>query len=149
MKEHAKLILLTSLFGAILTGLYFLALTRLFQSIAVERYYFATWGFGVYLLLLSVAGFMFSLKKTHNTSLVCSIGIPAIFVVIIFVSIIVAPDLIRIPIFNQFREYNESIRYGALGIIVFPSCCAAVFVLAYLACSLKRKYYNSKTRRRS
>ena len=146
MKAHLKQPLFTLVAGAIVTALYFVSLTQLFEPISIERYYLGTWGFGVYLFLFSLIGFLFSFKTVKSSSLLCSIGIPALFVLAIFIFLAARPDIIRIPIFDQYREYNESIRYAALSVLVFPSSCATVFSLAYFAFSIKRWYVDRRSR---
>ena len=106
MKTHAKQTGLTILSDAVITAIYFFVLTRLFEPIAVARYYFAIWGFAPYVLLLSLAGFLLTFKSTRKLSLICAIGIPALIVLAFFIFNMCSPDFIRIPLFNQYGEYQ-------------------------------------------
>ena len=139
MIKHLIRIGLTFLVCIIMAIMYMLVLMRLFDSIAIERYYLSTWGFAPFVLLLSLAGLLLSIKSTHVTSLICSIGIPALIVIGIFIFLVSYPNAVRIPLFNQYREYHESIRYAALSILVFPISSLSVFTLIYAACSYRQK----------
>jgi hypothetical protein len=135
-----KQVFATLLCDAAVTFFFFYALIDVFPQIAIERFYLGTYGLVIYVLLLTLIGFLITLRATKTISLICSIGIPSLFVLTILVYMLNAPDFIRIPLFNQYHEYHESIRYSTICFIILPVCCAFVFAFAYLACLSKDEH---------
>jgi hypothetical protein len=135
-----KRVFATLLCEAAVTFLFFYALIDVLPQIAIERFYLGTYGIVIYVLLLTLIGFLITLRATKRISLICSIGIPGLFVLAILVFMINVPDFIRIPLFNQYHEYHESIRYGSICLLILPVCCVFVFAFAYIACLAKDEY---------
>ena len=134
MKVHNRSIASSFLFCAVITFFYVYALTQMFDLRYIELYRFATWSSGVYILLLPLVGLLCSIKEPYKTSLICSIGIPLLFILIIYLA---GFEQIRIPVFGPDGEYNESIRFALLLTMVAPIFGAAGFGLAYVVCLRK------------
>jgi len=128
---------------AALTFLFFYALIDVFPHKAVERFYLGTYGLVVYVLLLPLIGYLITWGAKKRTAIICSVVIPALFILSLFIFTIIEPDFIKIPVFNQYREYNESVRYGVFCFLILPICCLIVFPLAYIAC-LKKDNHRKK-----
>lgn len=140
IKQIIATVLLAVLCEAAITFCFFYALINVFPEIAIERYYLGTYGIVVYVFLLTLCGFLITLKSTNRIFILCSIGIPSVIVLTILVYAVKVPDFIRIPVFNQYQEYNESIRYGTIFFLAFPPSCAFVFTFAYLSTYIRDKY---------
>lgn len=144
MKINMKRIVLTLLSDVGITFIYFLVLTQFFPQIAVARYFLGTWGFGGYLFIVPLLGFMITRKASYKLSLLCSTGIPFLFALTIFLFMLIYPDLVKIPVFNQYYEYNESVRFSTIMGIVIMYCGIPILGLSWIACDLRERRKNSR-----
>ena len=137
-------IALTILLGAVATYIYFTVLMQTYDRIAIERSYWGTWGFGGYILILSLLGFLMSLKSSHILSLLCSIGIPLLFIIVIFFAVANTSPELKIPQYStptqQFPTpmYNEMVHFGIYIWLVSLVAGGVVFCSAFGACLVKR-----------
>ena len=157
IKTRIVPITLTILIGMVATYVYFTVLTQVYDRTAIERYYWGTWGFGGYICALSFVGFLMSLKASYKLSLLCSIGMPILFIIIIFFAVASASTPIRIPQYavlanqspNRVYVYNEMVSFGIYIYIVSPIAGSFAFFVSYSACLIKRarnaKSYARKT----
>jgi hypothetical protein len=145
MKMITPIKIIASVFcDAVITFCFFYVLIDIFPVKAIERYYLGTYGIVIYVFMLTFCGFLITLKSTKIISLLCSIGIPSVIGLIILVYLTKVPDFIRIPLFNQYREYNESIRYGTIYFLVFPASCVCVFTCAYCGILIRDRHEHKK-----
>jgi hypothetical protein len=148
MKGQTKPVVFAVLLIAALTIMFFVALGFLYPPLAIERFHVGTVGFFIYLSLCSLSGFLVSLKSPGKTIILCSIGIPALFVISILLFLFIAPDLIYLPVYGN-GIYNESVRYSAFAMIAFPFSCIVVFALTILAYQIKQNYFSIQPPERS
>jgi len=147
LKSGIVPVFLTILLGIATTSAYFTILTRVYDLTAIERYYWGIWGFGGYIIVLSLIGFLISIKSSHKLSLLCSIGIPILFTIVIFIALASASTPLKIPQYgvpaNQglYRAYvyNEMVSFNLYVFLISPIAGSFAFCVAYVACLAKKR----------
>jgi len=101
--------------------------------------YLGTWGLGLFPFVLSTIGFLVSIKASYKTSLLCSIGIPSLSLLAIFVYAIMNTWL-EIPILDQFdNAIGEEATLAGFCMFILPTSCIIAFTFAQGLCSYKQR----------
>ena len=100
--------------------------------------YLGIWGLGILPFFLSAIGLLLSIRASYRTSLLCSIGIPALSMVAIFIYAVMNTWL-EIPILDQFdNAIGEEAALASFCVLILPISCITAFTFTEGLCSYRQ-----------
>jgi glucan phosphoethanolaminetransferase (alkaline phosphatase superfamily) len=153
MKADTRRILTSLILEIIITTAYMLAMYFWRKSVAQAVYFtdrqpvplFLNSLFGItgYIAALSFVGFFVNVKSSFKSSILCTIGIPCLLVLSVFVFCIITN--FQVPDFNQHGEFHEFEPFFIFLFTYAPIGILTITGLGSLSCFIKDS--RNRTRR--